>query len=105
MMRQRRTWIPQIGSALLLLGSLSLAGCVNVTTNEGKGQTNVTPGKTAPPAGGKTVRAALVLDTGGVDDKSFNASAWAGMQRAQKELGMAENDIKYTESKAEADYK
>ena len=26
----------------------------------------------------------MVLDTGGVDDKSFNQSSWAGMQAAAK---------------------
>jgi basic membrane protein A len=30
----------------------------------------------------------LVLDKGGKDDKSFNAAAFEGMQRAQKELGV-----------------
>jgi basic membrane protein A len=44
----------------------------------------------------------MVLDTGGVDDKSFNAAAWAGLQRAEKELGA---EVKYVESKTEADYK
>ena len=29
------------------------------------------------------VKACLALDTGGVDDKSFNASAWAGAQAAE----------------------
>ena len=30
----------------------------------------------------KTIKACMVLDTGGVDDKSFNQSSWAGMQAA-----------------------
>jgi len=30
-------------------------------------------------------KACLALDTGGVDDKSFNASAWAGAQAAAEE--------------------
>ena len=29
-------------------------------------------------------KACLALDTGGVDDKSFNASAWAGAKAAAK---------------------
>ena len=32
-------------------------------------------------------RVAMVTDTGGINDQSFNASAWAGLQRAQEELG------------------
>jgi basic membrane protein A len=43
-----------------------------------------------------------VLDTGGVDDRSFNAAAWAGVQRAKAQLGV---DGRYVESKSEADYK
>ena len=31
---------------------------------------------------------ALVTDIGGLNDKGFNASAYKGLQRAQKELGI-----------------
>lgn len=41
-------------------------------------------------------RVAMVTDTGGINDQSFNASAWAGLQRAQEELGC---EVKYFESK------
>ncbi len=40
-------------------------------------------------------RIGLVLDKGGKDDKSFNASAYAGALRAQKELGI---DFKFVEA-------
>lgn len=50
---------------------------------------------------GKKIKAGLVTDTGGVGDKSFNAQAWAGLQRAEKELGA---QVKYVESKQNADY-
>ena len=43
----------------------------------------------------------MVTDTGGINDQSFNASAWAGLQRAQEELGC---EVKYFESKTDADY-
>lgn len=46
-------------------------------------------------------RVAMVTDTGGINDQSFNASAWAGLQRAQEELGC---EVKYFESKTDADY-
>ena len=42
-----------------------------------------------------------VTDTGGVDDKSFNASAWAGAQRAAADFGA---EAKVLESQAETDY-
>jgi basic membrane protein A and related proteins len=42
-----------------------------------------------------------VTDTGGVDDKSFNAAAWAGAQRAADDFGA---EAKVLESQAETDY-
>jgi basic membrane protein A len=36
----------------------------------------------------ESLKIALVLDKGGRDDKSFNASAYAGAERARKELGI-----------------
>ncbi len=44
----------------------------------------------------------MVTDTGGIDDKSFNASAWAGLQAAAEENDGIEP--KYVASNAEADY-
>jgi len=44
----------------------------------------------------------MVTDTGGIDDRSFNASAWAGIQAAKAEASNI--DPKYVASTAEADY-
>ena len=41
-------------------------------------------GVSAPSANAAGTKACLALDTGGVDDKSFNASSWAGAQAAAK---------------------
>ncbi len=57
-----------------------------------------TPPPTAPPAGKLFC---LVTDTGGINDKSFNASAWLGLQNAQKDMGAT---IKYLQSTQETDY-
>jgi basic membrane protein A len=38
------------------------------------------------------LRVGIVFDTGGKDDRSFNAMAWEGVQRAKKELGVAVRD-------------
>ena len=46
------------------------------------------------------LRAAMVTDVGGIGDESFNASAWRGLQRAQKELGA---EVRYLESRTAAD--
>ena len=43
----------------------------------------------------------LVTDVGGVNDGSFNQTAWEGMERAAKELGVTVN---YLESATDADY-
>ncbi|MBC7712551.1 MAG: BMP family ABC transporter substrate-binding protein [Rhizobacter sp.] len=43
----------------------------------------------------------MVTDVGGVNDQSFNQSAWEGLQRTKKELG---NKVSYQESKQDADY-
>ena len=48
------------------------------------------------------IKVGIVTDTGGVNDGSFNQSAWEGLQRAQKDLGI---QAKYLESKTDADYK
>jgi basic membrane protein A len=62
--------------------------------------TAVAPAATQPPAAA-AIKVGLVTDTGGVNDKSFNQSAWAGVQKAGKDLGM---DVKYIESKQTTDY-
>jgi peptide/nickel transport system substrate-binding protein len=43
----------------------------------------------------------MVTDVGGIDDKSFNASGWAGMQRAEDDLGI---EVAYLESQQQTDY-
>ena len=51
--------------------------------------------------GGEEVRPALVLDIGGLGDQSFNDSAYAGLQRAKKELDVQTETL---ESNAATDY-
>ena len=46
-------------------------------------------------------KACLALDTGGVDDKSFNASAWAGAQAAAEEN--SDIEVKYLAAATDAD--
>jgi basic membrane protein A len=54
---------------------------------------------------GKTLRAGIVLQTGGADDRSFNAAAVAGLMRAAKDLGVGAKNVKYLESGGPADFK
>jgi basic membrane protein A len=53
-------------------------------------------------ASGKKILACMVTDTGGIDDKSFNSSAWNGLQAAEK----ANSNISatYVQSTTETDY-
>ena len=69
--------------AVLMVASLALAAC--------------TP--TAAPA--PKIKVCQVTDTGGIDDKSFNATAWKGVQQAVTEYGV---EGKYLESQEVADY-
>ncbi len=46
-------------------------------------------------------KACQVTDTGGIDDKSFNATAWKGVTDAQAQLGV---EGKYLESQQQTDY-
>ncbi|GED02076.1 BMP family protein [Bacillus atrophaeus] len=49
---------------------------------------------------------AMVTDIGGVDDKSFNQSAWEGIQAFGKDNGLkkGKNGYTYLQSKSDADY-
>jgi basic membrane protein A len=62
--------------------------------------TTAAPAPTATVAK-KVLKVGLVTDTGGVNDKSFNQSAWAGVQKAMKDFGV---DGKFIESKQPTDY-
>lgn len=75
--------------AILIMASLLLAACQPAA-----------PAAPAEPAA-PTIKACQVTDVGGIDDKSFNATAWEGMQRAQRELGV---QVQYLESQQQSDY-
>ena len=47
------------------------------------------------------IKVCQITDTGGIDDKSFNATAWKGIEDAVAQLGI---EGKYLESKEVADY-
>ncbi len=42
---------------------------------------------------GCTAKVGIVFDIGGKNDRSFNAAAWEGVQRAEKELGICLYDV------------
>ena len=53
---------------------------------------------------GKAFKVGMITDTGGVNDESFNQSAWKGFQDAQEKFGEDKLEVKYLESKQDADY-
>jgi basic membrane protein A len=56
---------------------------------------------TGAPVDGAAVKACQVSDTGGIDDRSFNQTAYAGLQRAESELGA---EIAFLESQDATDF-
>ena len=57
--------------------------------------------KTDTKVGNDTFKVTLVLDEGGVNDQSFNQSAWEGALEAKEEYGI---EVSYIESKGENEY-
>ncbi|SCH99121.1 MULTISPECIES: BMP family lipoprotein [unclassified Romboutsia] len=51
----------------------------------------------------KVYKIGMITDTGGVNDESFNQSAWEGLQDLKKEYG-DKVEVKYLESTQDADY-
>lgn len=92
---------------LCLLAALALVACGETATPATSGTTAAaaqpTSGAvvTGGAASGKTLKVGLVTDIGQLNDKSFNAAAWAGVQQAGKDLGATTKAI---ETKATSDY-
>ena len=75
---------------------LLIAGMLTITTLLAGCGPTPTPEPTAAP-----FRVGQVTDVGGIDDKSFNATAWQGMLVAQDRLGV---EVAYLESQQQTDY-
>jgi basic membrane protein A len=66
-------------AALLLAGSLALAACASSENNSGGGSA---AGSSSAAGGSSDLKIGLAYDTGGRGDKSFNDSAYAGVEAA-----------------------
>ena len=88
--------------SLAALAALLLVGCGNDSSKspDAAGASSANAG--APK--GKSIKVGVVFDSGGRGDKSFNDSAFAGVQKAEKDLGIAESDVKTVDSKSAKDY-
>ena len=83
-----------------MLALVLAAGLVALSSCEAKKE----PAKTETSTVEKPAKAfvvGLVTDVGGIDDKSFNQSAWEGIQRFKKDFNA---EIKYLQSETDANY-
>jgi basic membrane protein A len=87
-----------VAVATVTAAALLLAGCGSKKSSTSTASTGSTSSGSSAAA---SYKACMVTDTGGIDDKSFNAAAWQGMQKAQSD-GKAQ--VSYVQSKQETDY-
>jgi basic membrane protein A and related proteins len=102
--------------ALALVGALALSACGDAPDDDTEAAVDTTEETEAPadeeteapadeetdaPAEAVDFRGCLVTDAGGVDDRSFNQTAYEGLERARDELGI---EIAVLESTAETDF-
>lgn len=82
--------------------SIALCGVILFGCTTGAPPTQTDANNAANSGGGtKTLKVGMVLDKGGLGDKSFNDSAHRGLEQAKSELGVETN---FVESKTDTDY-
>ncbi|MGG6431994.1 BMP family lipoprotein [Anoxybacillus sp. D401a] len=84
-----------LSMSLLLTAGMLLGGC-----GQAKEETKTEEGKASE------FSVAMVTDVGGIDDKSFNQSAWEGLQKFGEENGLkkGKGGYDYLQSQSDADY-
>lgn len=89
-------------TALMMAAAMcmSLVACGSSNTNTTENNNTAESGSAAA-KDTSDLKIGLVSDVGGVNDGSFNQTAWEGMERAAEELGVTVN---YLESGTDADY-
>jgi peptide/nickel transport system substrate-binding protein len=87
-------------TALSLLAVVSLLAACGPQPTEAPEAPEEEPTE-APAEEPEEFKVGQITDVGGIDDKSFNAMAWKGMQAAADELGV---QVDYLESQQQADY-
>ncbi|MCT4776146.1 BMP family protein [Exiguobacterium aquaticum] len=94
-MNMKKTILSALAAGLTL--STVLAACGG---DDNEGASNSDGG-----GEGSDFKVAMVTDTGGVDDKSFNQSAWEGLTKFGEDNSLTENEgFKYLQSSKQADY-
>ena len=75
----KKQWL---GLGLVTVAAIGLAACGNRASKKDRANSESTT----------DLKAAIITDTGGVDDKSFNQSAWEGLQDCGKENGLSKGN-------------
>lgn len=102
----------KIATGIMLVASLALTACgAKNDNNNNQGASpaaspTASPTEAASPAASPSaptadLKFAMVTDVGGVNDKSFNQSAWEGLQKLSKDTSA---EVKYLESKEATNY-
>ena len=89
-------------AAVVAAATVALAACGSKPTAPGSSGGASGSGAASAGASGAAFKACMVLDTGGVDDRSFNQSSWAGMEDAKKKNPNV--TISYVSSASQNDY-
>lgn len=88
-------------------GTTTIPVAIDTTTTEAKEDTTTTAGAetttSQPEPGAEAIKTCLVTDLAGVDDRSFNASAWQGVQDAM-DAGYATEESFFLESSDASDW-
>jgi len=91
--------------AILVIASMALAACgapaTEAVATEAPATEVVATEAPATEAPAMVYKVGEVTDMGGIDDKSFNAGAYAGIEKAAADLGI---EGKYLESTQQSDY-
>ena len=92
-------------SAVLTVAGLLAAACGSSTSNtsgSSSASAKASGGSSSASTAGKFL-GCMVTDTGGIDDRSFNASSWEGMQEGAK-TNPSKISVKYLQSTTQSDY-
>ena len=96
-------------AAVCLCAALTLSGCRFVRPGEltgggtgaGADTDEQTIDLTIGPVDGTGKKVAMITDTGGINDQSFNQGAWEGLQQLAEDTG---TEVAYIESKQSGDF-
>ena len=92
-------------AALAVSATLVIAACGNSTSSApagGSTSSSASASSTGSAATTGKILGCMVTDTGGINDRSFNASSWAGMQAAA--AANPNITVKYLQSTTQSDY-